>query len=104
MDISISDELWDRIQWKLDTDFYPSVDAVVERALEFLDEYDVAEVRDMVMEGVEDLRSGRYKEYTNETRDELLQDIKVRARELRQSVSKTTPSDRQLPFSWRGGQ
>ena len=85
MDISISDELWDRIQWKLDKDFYPSVDAVVERALEFLDEYDVAvaEVRDMVMEGVEDLRSGRYKEYTNETRDELLQDIKLRARELR---------------------
>ena len=38
MDISISDELWDRIQWKLDKDFYPSVDAVVERALEFLDE------------------------------------------------------------------
>ena len=84
MDISISEENLARILWKVSQGLYPSADAVLERALDFLDEYDVgvAQVRDMAQAGLDDLRNGRYKTYSKETRDELLDDIKQRSLKL----------------------
>ena len=81
MDISISEELLKRIQWKVDSGIYASADEVVERALDFLDEYDVeiAKIQGMVREGLEDLETGRYTTYTEETLDNLVEDVKRRA-------------------------
>ena len=81
MDISISEELLERIQWKVEAGIYTSVDEVVERALDLLDQRDVAVamVQDLVRESIEDFEAGRYKTYSAENRDELLEDIKLRA-------------------------
>ena len=81
MDISISEENLARIQWKVEKGLYPSADAVVERALDFLDEYDVsvAQVRDMAQQGIDDLENGRYTTYTDETLDNLVEDVKRRS-------------------------
>ncbi len=84
MEISISDDLWERIQWKVGQVLYPSIDAVVEQALDLLDQRDVtiAIVRDMVQKGIDDLENGRYKVYSKENRNELFEDIKQRALKL----------------------
>ncbi len=84
MEISISEELLKRIQWKVDTGIYPSADEVVERALDLLDQRDVAVtmIQDMVQEGIDDIENGHYKTYSAENRDELLEDIKQRALKL----------------------
>lgn len=86
MEISISKENLARINHKVGKGLYPSTDSVIERALDFLDQYDVAaaKVRDMAMAGLEDLRNGRYKTYSAETGDELLEDIKRQALAERQ--------------------
>ena len=81
MEISISKENLARINHKVEKGLYPSTDAAIERALDFLDQYDTAaaKVRDMAMAGMEDLRNGRYKTYSAETGDALLEDIKRQA-------------------------
>ena len=90
MDISIDEQLWARIKQKVDSGLYPSADAVMARALGLLEERDLADsdpaiakeladFRAKVMEGVRDLEEGRYMEY--ESREQLLEDIKRRARE-----------------------
>ena len=84
MEITINSELLKRIQWKVDAGIYPSADEVVERALDLLDQRDVAlaMVKDLVQESIEDFKAGRFKTYSSERPDELLDDIKRRAREL----------------------
>ena len=84
MEVSISDELLKRIQWKVDAGLYSSADEVVEWALDLLDQRDVAiaMVRDLVQEGIDDIENGRYKTYSKENRDELLEDIEQRALKL----------------------
>ena len=81
MEISISKENLARINHKVEKGLYPSTDSAIERALDFLDQYDTAaaKVRDMAMAGLEDLRNGRYNTYSAETGDELLEDIKRQA-------------------------
>ena len=81
MKISISEELVKRIQWKVDAGLYSCADEVVEWALDLLDQRDVAVamVRDMVQEGIDDFEAGRYTTYTEETLDNLVEDVKRRA-------------------------
>ena len=87
MDITISEELLKRIQWKVDAGIYPSADEVIERALDLLDEYDVeiAKIQDMVQVGMDDLAEGRYTTYTEETLDNLVEDVKRRSLERLES-------------------
>ena len=87
MDIAISEELLKRIQWKVDAGIYPSADEVIERALDLLDEYDVeiAKIQDMVQVGMDDLAEGRYTTYTEETLDNLVEDVKRRSLERLES-------------------
>ena len=84
MEITINSELLKRIQWKVDAGIYPSADEVIERALDLLDQRDVAVamVKDLVQESIEDFKAGRFKTYSSERPDELLEDIKRRALEL----------------------
>ena len=84
MEIVISEELLERIQWKVEAGIYSSVDEAVERALDLLDQRDAAAamMQDLVQEGIEDFRAGRYKTYSSENPNELLEDIKRRALEL----------------------
>ena len=84
MEVSISKELQERIQWKVDAGIYPTADEVIERALDLLDQRDVAVamVKDLVQESIEDFKAGRFKTYSSENPDELLEDIKRRALEL----------------------
>ena len=84
METRISEELLKRIRWKVDAGIYESVDEVLERALDLLDQRDVAVelVRELVQESISDFEAGRYKTYSNENRDELLWDIKQRELEL----------------------
>ena len=84
MEVSISEELLRRIQRKVDAGIYPTADEVVERALDLLDQRDVAVamVKDLVQESIEDFKAGRFKTYSSENPDELLEDIKRRALEL----------------------
>ena len=92
MDTTISEELLKRIQWKVDAGIYSSADEALERALDLLDEYDVeiAKIRDLVQEGLDDFAAGRYTTYTEETLDNLVEDVKRRSLkklESRKSVS-----------------
>ena len=84
METRISEELLKRIRWKVDAGIYESVDEVLERALDLLDQRDVAVelVRDLVQQSISDFEAGRYKTYSKENRDELLEDIKQRELEL----------------------
>ena len=84
METRISEELLKRIRWKVDAGIYESVDEVLERALDLLDQRDVAVelVRDLVQESISDFEAGRYKTYSKENCDELLEDIKQRELEL----------------------
>ena len=100
MDISIDEKLWARIKQKVDSGLYPSADAVVARALGLLEERDLADsdpaiakeladFRAKVQVGIDDLRNGRYKVYSKENRQELLDDIKRRA--LKLEAERTQP-------------
>ena len=90
MDITISDELWDRIKHKVDSGAYPSVEVVLTNAMIHLEDHDnyveeitnTPEVRAMIDEAKDDFRKGRYKAYSRENRDEFIEDIKQRALEL----------------------
>jgi biotin operon repressor len=75
---------------------------VVARALGLLEERDLADsdpaiakeladFRAKVQVGIDDLRNGRYKVYSKENRQELLDDIKRRA--LKLEAERTQPHD-----------
>ena len=83
MEVAINSELLKRIQWKVDAGIYPSADEVVERALDLLDVYDVeiAKIRDLVQEGLDDFAAGRYTTYTDDSLDNLVEDVKRRSLE-----------------------
>ena len=100
MDISIDEQLWARIKQKVDSGLYPSADAVMARALGLLEERDLADsdpaiakefadFRAKVQVGIDDLRNGRYKVYSKENRQELLDDIKRHA--LKLEAERTQP-------------
>ena len=102
MDISIDEQLWARIKQKVDSGLYPSADAVMAHALGLLEEREMADTdpaivaeladfRAKVQVGIDDLRNGRYKVYSKETRQELLEDIKQRA--LKLEAERTQPRD-----------
>ena len=84
MEISISEKLWARIQQKVDSGDYPSVEVVLTNAMIHLEYHDALaieltdspEVRDRIAEGIADLKNGRYKTYTDETLHELFDDVK----------------------------
>ena len=93
MEITISDEHLAHISKLVDSGRYPSADAVIARALALLEERDLAdsdpaiaaelaEVRAKVMQGIDDLKHGRYTVYSKETRHLLVEDVKRRGREL----------------------
>jgi putative addiction module CopG family antidote len=96
MEVEISEEYITHIRKLVDSGRYPSVDAVIARALALLEERDLAdsdpaiaaelaEVRKKVMEGIDDLRNGRHTKY--ETADQLVADVKKRAKERRERES-----------------
>ena len=92
MEVAINGELLKRIQWKVDAGIYPTADEVVERALDLLDEYDVeiAKIQDLVQEGLDDFAAGRYSTYTEETLDNLVEDVKRRSLEKLRSGRKAS--------------
>ena len=92
MEIDISEKYVAHIRKLVDSGRYPSADAVIARALGLLEERDLADsdpaiaaeladIRAKVMQGVDDLRNGRHTKY--ETADQLVADIKKRAKERR---------------------
>ena len=96
MDIEIGEKHLSHIRQLVDSGRYPSIDAVIARALALLEERDLAdtdpaiekelaEIRKKVMEGLDDLRNGRHTKY--ETADQLVADIKRRAMERRERES-----------------
>ena len=72
---------------------YPSSEAVIAKALDLLDQYDemmsreLSEVKVKVREGVDALRDGDYTDYTDETLNELFEDVKRRGRARRSESS-----------------
>lgn len=92
MEITISEEYIAHIRKLVYSGRYPSVDAVMARALALLEERDLAdsdpaiaaelaEIRAKVMQGIDDLRNGRHTKY--ESAAQLVEDIKRRAKERR---------------------
>ncbi len=92
MEINVSEKYLDHIRRVVDSGRYPSADAVIARALALLEERDLAdtdpaiekelaEIRSKVMQGVDDLRNGRFTKY--ETAAELVADISQFGRERR---------------------
>ena len=90
---TISEEYLAHIRKLIDSGRYPSADAVIARALGLLEERDLAdsdpaiaaelaEIRAKVMQGVDDLKNGRYTKY--ESREDLLEDIRRRGIERRE--------------------
>ena len=93
MEITISEEHLAHIRKLVDSGRYPSADAVMARALALLEERDLAdsdpaiaaelaEIRAKVMQGIDDLKNGRYTKY--ESREELVEDIRRRGIERRE--------------------
>lgn len=93
MEITISEKYLAHISMLVESGRYPSADAVIARALGLLEERDLAdsdpaiaaelaEIRAKVMQGVDDLRNGRYTKY--ESREELVEDIRKRGIERRE--------------------
>ena len=93
MEVTISEKYIAHIRKLVDSGRYPSADAVIARALGLLEERDLAdsdpaiaaelaEIRAKVMQGVNDLRNGRYTKY--ESREELIEDIRRRGIERRE--------------------
>jgi putative addiction module CopG family antidote len=80
MNISISKELAERIERKVESGYYPSADAVIDKALELLDDHD-QELRALIQEGIEALESGDYVEYTDENLHEFFEDVHRRGLE-----------------------
>ena len=89
MEISVSEQQFDHIRKKVDAGQYPSTEAVIAKALDLLDQYDetmskeLSEIGAKVREGVDALRDGDYTDYTDETLQELFEDVKRRGRARR---------------------
>lgn len=89
MEISISQQHFEHIRKKVEAGQYPSSEAVIAKALDLLDQYDermsreLADVHVKVREGVDALRDGDYTDYTDETLNELFEDVKRRGRARR---------------------
>lgn len=84
MNIPISKELAERIEHKVRSGNYPSADAVINKALELLDEHD-DELRAFVQEGIDALENGDYVEYTDENLHEFFEDVHRRGLERLES-------------------
>ncbi len=93
MDATISEKHMAHVRQLVDSGRYPSADAVVARALALLEERDLAdtdpeierelaEIRAKVMQGIDDLRNGRFTRF--ESKEELIEDIKQRGIERRE--------------------
>lgn len=80
MNISVSKELAERIEHKVNSGYYPSADAVVDKALELLDKHD-QDLHAFVQEGIDALENGDYVEYTDENLHELVEDVHRRGLE-----------------------
>ena len=105
MEITISEEYLAHVCQLVDSGRYPSADAVIARALALLEERDLADtdpaiekeladIRAKVVQGVDDLRNGRFTRY--ESREQLVEDIRRRGierRERRQERSARTQTD-----------
>ena len=88
MNISVNQELGERIELKVESGYYPSVDTVVDKALELLDEHE-QDLRAFVQEGIDSLENGDYVEYTDENLRELIEDVHRRGIERLKSRSET---------------
>ena len=80
MNISISKELAERIEHKVESGYYSSADAVIDKALELLDEHD-QDLRAFIQEGIDALENGDYVEYTDENLHEFFEDVHRRGLE-----------------------
>ena len=85
MDFSINERHQEHIKRKVASGKYGTPDAVLDEALKLLDEHDealegeLADVRAKVQEGTDQLKSGDYLEYTEESLDAVLEDIEAEA-------------------------
>ena len=85
MEISISEENQEQMNRKVESGKYRSPDDVIAKALELLNEHDeelaqeLVEVRAKVQEGIDQLARGEFVECTDETLDDLLQEIETEA-------------------------
>ena len=91
MNIAISEELVERIEHKVKSGYYPSADAVVDKALELLDKHD-QDLRAFVQEGIDALENGDYVEYTDENLHELVEDVHRRGLERLRTRGESTNS------------
>ena len=91
MNISVSKELAERIEHKVKSGYYPSVDAVVDKALELLYEHD-RDLRAFLQEGIDALENGDYVEYTDENLHELVEDVHRRGLERLKTRGESTNS------------
>ena len=88
MNISVRKELAERIEHKVKSGYYPSVDAVVDKALELLDEHD-QDLRAFIQEGIDALENGDYVEYTDENLHEFFEDVHWRGLERLKSCNES---------------
>lgn len=95
MNISINEHNQEHIRRKLEAGQYGSPDDVIAKALSLLDEHDeslaeeLADVRAKVQEGAEQLERGDYVDCTDETLDQLLEEIE---REALSELDSQTPT------------
>lgn len=95
MEISTDQQHIDHIRRKVESGTYQSPDAVMAKALILLDEHDESVAEELgglhveVQRGVEALRSGDYTEYTDETLQELFDEVKNRGREQRTTIDES---------------
>lgn len=73
----------ERIHQKVESGLYSSPGAVLDKALELLDEYDeeLVEIREKVRIAEEQVRNGQYTDYTEETLHKLFDSISERGRQ-----------------------
>jgi Arc/MetJ-type ribon-helix-helix transcriptional regulator len=72
----------ERISRKVDSGLYISHEAVLDKALDLLDDYDeeLADIREKVQTAKTQIANGQYKDYTDETLHELFESISERGR------------------------
>ena len=82
MNESLKPQHSERISRKVESGLYSSSEAVLDRALDLLDDYDaeLADIREKVRVAKEQAKNGQYKDYTDETLHELFESISERGR------------------------
>ena len=83
MNVSLTPEMEQFINQKVETGIYHTSSEVVGEALRLLqqrDESDIQALRDQVMAGFADIESGDFEEYDEQTTKQLAEDIKRRGR------------------------